>query len=66
MSKKTSQRPKAAGLIIGDEILNGTVTDTNSKTLASFFFKRGIELKRIEIVPDDVRVFCLPARIFPC
>ncbi|KAI9319754.1 MoaB/Mog domain-containing protein [Dichotomocladium elegans] len=44
----------AACCIIGDEILNGRVKDTNSHFLAKFLFKLGIELKRVEVVGDDV------------
>ncbi|KAI9495795.1 MoaB/Mog domain-containing protein [Zychaea mexicana] len=44
----------AASLIIGDEILNGKTQDTNSHYLAQFLFKLGIELKRVEVVSDDM------------
>lgn len=43
----------AAALIIGDEILNGKTMDSNSHVFAQFCFQHGIDLKRIEVVPDD-------------
>ncbi|SAL95813.1 hypothetical protein [Absidia glauca] len=43
----------ASCLIIGDEILSGKTQDSNSYCLAQFLFELGIELKRIEVVPDD-------------
>ncbi|KAL1948364.1 hypothetical protein VTO73DRAFT_12439 [Trametes versicolor] len=43
----------AAALIIGDEILNGKTLDRNSNYFARFCFENGIELKRIEVVPDE-------------
>ncbi|TFK53048.1 Molybdopterin binding protein [Heliocybe sulcata] len=43
----------AACLIIGDEILNGKTLDKNSNYFARFCFENGIDLKRIEVVPDE-------------
>ncbi|KAJ5782888.1 hypothetical protein N7457_004662 [Penicillium paradoxum] len=43
----------AACLIIGDEVLGGKTIDTNSPYLAKFCFSLGIQLKRVEVVPDD-------------
>lgn len=43
----------AACLIIGDEVLNGKTLDTNSNKLAKLCFVLGIDLKRIEVIPDD-------------
>ncbi|KAI9592284.1 MoaB/Mog domain-containing protein, partial [Syncephalis fuscata] len=39
--------------VIGDEVLNGKTIDTNSQYLAKWCFERGIDLRRIEVVPDD-------------
>jgi molybdopterin-biosynthesis enzyme MoeA-like protein len=36
-----------------DEILNGKTRDTNSNYFAKFCFENGIDLKRIEVIPDD-------------
>jgi hypothetical protein len=52
--KYSVKRPRAAALIIGDEILNGTVADVNTTELAKFLFARGIEFDKVEIVPDKV------------
>lgn len=46
----------AAALVIGDEILTGKVQDQNSYTLAKVLFQRGVQLKSIETVPDDIDV----------
>ncbi|EAU84070.1 hypothetical protein CC1G_06932 [Coprinopsis cinerea okayama7 len=43
----------AAALIIGDEILNGKTRDSNSNVFAQYCFEHGIDLKRIEVIPDD-------------
>ncbi|RPD61543.1 Molybdopterin binding protein [Lentinus tigrinus ALCF2SS1-7] len=43
----------AAALVIGDEILNGKTLDRNSNYFARFCFENGIDLKRIEVIPDD-------------
>ncbi|KIM54517.1 hypothetical protein SCLCIDRAFT_136687 [Scleroderma citrinum Foug A] len=43
----------AAALIIGDEILNGKTLDRNSNYFAQYCFELGIDLKRIEVIPDD-------------
>ncbi|CAL5870595.1 uncharacterized protein PFLUO_LOCUS4834 [Penicillium psychrofluorescens] len=51
----TSAKPihTAACLIIGDEVLGGKTIDTNSPYLAKFCFGLGIQLKRVEVIPDD-------------
>jgi len=49
-----SQVKRASALIIGDEILSGKVHDTNSFYLAKTLFEIGIDLVRIETVPDDI------------
>lgn len=43
----------AACLIIGDEVLNGKIKDTNSNYFAKFCFGKGIEVKHIAVVPDE-------------
>ncbi|KAF2467647.1 Molybdopterin binding protein [Lindgomyces ingoldianus] len=43
----------AACLIIGDEVLGGKTTDTNSAYFAKFCFSLGINLRRIEVIADD-------------
>uniref|UniRef100_D8Q7T7 MoaB/Mog domain-containing protein n=1 Tax=Schizophyllum commune (strain H4-8 / FGSC 9210) TaxID=578458 RepID=D8Q7T7_SCHCM len=44
---------EAAALVIGDEILNGKTLDRNSNYLARYCFANGVNLKRIEVIPDD-------------
>ncbi|KAI1416898.1 molybdopterin binding domain-containing protein [Hypoxylon sp. FL1857] len=43
----------AACLIIGDEVLGGKTTDTNSAYMARWCFSLGINLKRVEVIEDD-------------
>ena len=52
----------AACLIIGDEVLNGKTNDSNSHYFAKFCFNLGIDLKRIEVIPDDEEVIVEAAR----
>ncbi|KAI0685921.1 hypothetical protein C8T65DRAFT_80827 [Cerioporus squamosus] len=49
----------AAALVIGDEILNGKTLDRNSNYFARFCFENGIDLKRIEVIPDDEDDMCV-------
>ncbi|KAI9253597.1 MoaB/Mog domain-containing protein [Sporodiniella umbellata] len=51
MSQK--QIKNAACCIIGDEILNGKTRDSNAHFLAKYLFDLGIDLKRVETIPDD-------------
>ncbi|KAI9247561.1 MoaB/Mog domain-containing protein [Helicostylum pulchrum] len=43
----------AACCIIGDEILNGKTRDSNAYFLSKYLFELGIDLKRVETIPDD-------------
>ncbi|KAJ2500592.1 hypothetical protein GGH96_002635 [Coemansia sp. RSA 1972] len=52
LTQKTTHPLTAAFCVIGDEILNGTTQDTNTRTLASQCFSLGINLQKIETVPD--------------
>ena len=52
----------AACLIIGDEVLNGKTKDSNSNYLAKFCFDLGIDLRRIEVIPDDEQTIVEAAR----
>lgn len=46
---------RTAGIIvIGNEILSGKVTDTNSPFLARELRKIGIDLRRVEVISDDL------------
>jgi molybdenum cofactor synthesis domain-containing protein len=48
--------PTAGILIIGNEILSGKVTDTNSPYLCRELRALGVDVDRILTIPDDVRV----------
>jgi len=43
----------AGAIIIGDEILNGKTLDRNSNYFARYCFENGIELERVEVIPDE-------------
>lgn len=43
----------AACLIIGDEILNGKIHDTNSYYFAKYCFNLGIDVRHVAVVPDE-------------
>ncbi|KAL0091122.1 MoaB/Mog domain-containing protein [Phycomyces blakesleeanus] len=45
----------AACCIIGDEILNGKTRDSNAHFLAKSLFDIGVDLKRVEIIPDEYK-----------
>ncbi|QFS84310.1 NMN amidohydrolase-like protein YfaY [Roseivivax sp. THAF40] len=45
--------PRAAMLVIGDEILSGRTRDANMHFLAGEFTKRGVDLAEVRIVSDD-------------
>lgn len=45
--------PRAAVLVIGNEILSGRTRDTNSNTIARFLAPLGIDLKEVRVVADD-------------
>lgn len=46
----------AAALIIGDEILTGKVKDENTFYLSTVLFEQGVDLIRVETLPDEVEV----------
>jgi molybdenum cofactor synthesis domain-containing protein len=43
----------SACLIIGDEVLNGKIQDTNSNYFAKYCFDLGIDMRRVTVVPDE-------------
>jgi molybdenum cofactor synthesis domain-containing protein len=49
-------------LIIGNEILSGKVTDTNSPYLCRELRALGVDVERILTIPDDVRVIAREVR----
>ncbi len=48
----TTERSTAYIIIVGNEILNGQIQDTNSHYLAKMLTSLGVEVKRIVVVPD--------------
>eukprot|EP01125_Pyxidicula_operculata_P018282 TRINITY_DN6499_c0_g1_i1.p1 TRINITY_DN6499_c0_g1~~TRINITY_DN6499_c0_g1_i1.p1 ORF type:complete len:269 (-),score=18.01 TRINITY_DN6499_c0_g1_i1:105-911(-) len=54
-SKRNASHSTASIVIIGDEILNGSTLESNSHYLAKSLFQSGIELQRIEVVPDKTK-----------
>ena len=58
---------RTAGIvIIGNEILSGKVTDTNSPFLARELRKLGVTLLAISTIPDDVDVIASTVKSFSC
>ena len=56
---------RTAGIvIIGNEILSGKVTDTNSPFLARELRKLGVTVQRMTTIPDDVDVIAATVRLF--
>ncbi|TDH73325.1 hypothetical protein CCR75_000545 [Bremia lactucae] len=45
--------PQAAVCVIANEVLTGKTLDTNSHWIAKFLFRRGIDLKRVVVIPDE-------------
>jgi molybdenum cofactor synthesis domain-containing protein len=54
--------PTAGILIIGNEILSGKVTDTNSPYLCRELRALGVDVERILTIPDDVRMIAREVR----
>jgi FAD synthetase len=56
---------RTAGIVvIGNEILSGKVTDTNSPFLARELRKLGVTLQRITTIPDDVEIIATTVKYF--
>ncbi|OWZ03334.1 hypothetical protein PHMEG_00024952, partial [Phytophthora megakarya] len=45
--------PRAAVCVIGNEVLTGKTLDTNSHWISKFMFHRGVDLKRVVVIPDE-------------
>ncbi|KAL8002313.1 putative MoaB/Mog domain-containing protein [Plasmopara halstedii] len=45
--------PCAAVCVIANEVLTGKTLDTNSHWISKFMFRRGIDLKRVVVIPDE-------------
>lgn len=46
----------ASLIVVGSEILNGQIVDTNTSYLARCLRTTGLSLQRVTVVPDVVRV----------
>lgn len=58
MARTTS----AAMIVVGNEILSGKVTDTNSPFLAAQLRAAGVSLERIIVIPDEIDVIASTVR----
>jgi len=54
--------PSAGILIIGNEILSGKVTDTNSPYLCRELRELGVDVERILTIPDDIELIAREVR----
>jgi len=54
--------PTAGILIIGNEILSGKVTDTNSPYLCRELRTLGVDVERILTIPDEVEIIAQEVR----
>ena len=56
---------RTAGIvIIGNEILSGKVTDTNSPFMSRELRKLGVTLQQITTIPDEVEVIGATVKLF--
>ena len=53
---REARAPTAAMLVIGDEILSGRTRDANAHHLAQALAARGIRLREIRVVPDEMEM----------
>ena len=53
-TRNKKKRIFAAILIIGDEILSGRTQDANTSFLAKWLNERGVQLKEVRIIPDNL------------
>ncbi|MCA9701873.1 MAG: competence/damage-inducible protein A, partial [Myxococcales bacterium] len=49
-----AERPTAAVLLIGNELLSGKIRDENGWFLSQVCRRRGLELREIAVVPDEI------------
>ena len=55
-AKSSSPAPTAAIIIIGDELLRGKFVDENGPFLLQRLRALGVDVLRVEIIPDDVEI----------
>ncbi|KAE9192856.1 hypothetical protein PF004_g21186 [Phytophthora fragariae] len=52
-STAPASAPRAAVCVIANEVLTGKTLDTNSHFIAKLMFRRGVDLKRVVVIPDE-------------
>lgn len=52
--ERADERPTAAVLLIGNELLSGKIRDENGWFLSQLCRRRGMELREIAVVPDEL------------
>lgn len=53
-SRRTTHARTAGLVVIGDELLKGKVTDTNTAYAIGELRRRGIDVRRVSVLPDDL------------
>ncbi|EGZ21364.1 hypothetical protein PHYSODRAFT_329324 [Phytophthora sojae] len=53
MSTLSKPAPRAAVCVIANEVLTGKTLDTNSHWISKLMFRRGVDLKRVVVIPDE-------------
>ena len=61
---KSSAKPTAGIIIIGDEILKGQTQDTNTHFLAKNLKTCGIKLERVVVISDDIDIIAEEVKQF--
>ena len=51
-------------IVIGDEILKGRTTDTNSAFLTKKLYNLGVKVRKISVIPDDSEVISREVCVF--
>lgn len=59
MSQQIQHTCTASLIVIGDEILRGQITDTNTSYLARNLTAAGIKLQKVTVVPDIVCIILI-------